>query len=111
MYNSFRGWRGLAQRKEFMNSKHTPGPWTLHSHMGEHFITGGNPSFLIAHASNGRTHHEPDESNARLIASAPDLLEALTLARKHLDWSLDGNDFRTIAGKIDKALAAAGVVL
>lgn len=39
------------------------------------------------------------------------LVAALTLARAHLDWSLDGQEFRTIAGKLDKALAAAGVTL
>ena len=68
-------------------SKHTPGPWTMSRPMGTGHLEGREPWFRV---SADRTLHLqvaacPDgyvagenEANARLIAAAPDLLEALT---------------------------------
>ena len=68
-------------------SKHTPGPWTMSRPMGTGHLEGREPWFWV---SADRTLHLqvaacPDgyvagenEANARLIAAAPDLLEALT---------------------------------
>jgi len=64
-----------------MSTKHTPGPWYLE----EHYLTvqvndeevdfHGNPiKFIIARAN--------DTANARLIAAAPELLEALQTLTK-----------------------------
>lgn len=39
------------------------------------------------------------------------LVAALKLARAHLDWSMNGDEFRKIAAEIDAVLAAAGVTL
>lgn len=62
-------------------TEHTPGPWTPHE-QGAHpyrFVCGpsepvehGEESFLVAYATGMNA-----EANARLIASAPDLLAAL----------------------------------
>lgn len=73
-----------------MTSKHTPGPW----HLDETFVDGqwGNPSHwicevvgpdnsrIVADIPEYRTYEEDAaelEANARLIAAAPELLEAL----------------------------------
>lgn len=68
-------------------SKHTPGPWALRRDPG-HFdslteITGGicgntKPfRFTLEVSIGGDTDIHTLEANARLIAAAPDLLEAL----------------------------------
>jgi hypothetical protein len=51
------------------NTKHTPGPWQL-SKSGE-VVYAGVLSVATTHG-----HHNP-KANAKLIAAAPDLLEAL----------------------------------
>lgn len=53
---------------------HTPGPWayrTEDGYCGE--IVASNGTFLCAFAD------DPSEANARLIAAAPDLLDALSV--------------------------------
>lgn len=55
--------------------KHTPGPWTLAGG-----ITGQDENGMrspIATISNSWRNREIDDANARLIAAAPELLEAL----------------------------------
>lgn len=63
--------------------KHTPGPWIFYADVPStdpdwHIVTTENRLRVIANV-----HIEPgnemDAANARLIASAPDLLEALKL--------------------------------
>ena len=65
-----------------MSAKHTPGPWTIRyrtnvfgirrdvGHVGSVAVCGG-------HDSNQVDCGPESEANARLIAAAPDLLEAL----------------------------------
>lgn len=57
-------------------NKHTPGPWTEHTFADEKFveIRAGGGCRIVAHVflDNGNR-----EANARLIAAAPELLEAL----------------------------------
>lgn len=56
--------------------KHTPAPWVMHakSISGAYQITGATDGSLrIATVTNAPN----DEANARLIAAAPELLEAL----------------------------------
>lgn len=67
-------------------SKHTPGPWT---HEGQGDITGiedngfgrGPVDVCSVYL---RTVEGRHEANARLIAAAPDLLEALKQAREYI---------------------------
>jgi len=61
-------------------SGHTPGPWTAFQSTASFFdVVKGNgeydPSVASVWASEGR----PAGANARLIAAAPDLLEALRI--------------------------------
>jgi hypothetical protein len=56
-------------------SNHTPGPWNVN---GKQSIRGANSEYIA------RTNWQNGEANARLIAAAPELLEALMLADQHL---------------------------
>jgi hypothetical protein len=53
-----------------MSTKHTPGPWTTN---GDWIKQPGIDGFSIAHLIG----HKEKQANARLIASAPELLETL----------------------------------
>lgn len=71
-----------------MSTQHTPGPWRYVPDVSLHntALVYGPDKFLVADA--GRIHRRnPDETraNALLIAAAPDLLEALTLAVRYLE--------------------------
>ncbi len=57
-------------------AKHTPGPWSIYEHViGEVVSSDGG---LVAAASCPSTgKHEETLANARMIAAAPDLYEAL----------------------------------
>lgn len=64
-------------------SKHTPGPWKAHFE-DAYFVTGpdlGRVAMMMnlkgAHGLGGRRSGNESAANARLIAAAPDLLEAL----------------------------------
>jgi hypothetical protein len=61
--------------------KHTPGPWMIETpKTGGRFITG--KGFPVASLTG---HHVDDwDGNARLIAAAPELLEACQYALGHL---------------------------
>jgi hypothetical protein len=72
--------------------RHTPGPWELKP------VHGGVPGRRAIYACNALGEKficaEPyDEANARLIAAAPDLLEAckLALAAFENNWAIDWN--------------------
>jgi hypothetical protein len=56
-------------------SKHTPGPWVFTTERGDNYITGGGKTLMCD------TQYYPwcpdDDADWRLIAAAPDLLEAL----------------------------------
>jgi hypothetical protein len=64
-------------------SKHTPGPWAVTKKQPTVVVNeGGNRWVARAFIGNGKSprfHNDPDEAeaNARLIAAAPDLLDAL----------------------------------
>jgi len=65
--------------------KHTPGPWIVKfERLGEgqfpyHWIESTNVFSCVCNLPSGNTHPE-NEANARLIAAAPDLLDACELA-------------------------------
>lgn len=59
-------------------SKHTPGPWTTWGKADPSQIIASKDGF-VAQTVGGN-----DEANARLIAAAPELLEALEVAEKAL---------------------------
>ena len=98
---------------EVIDTKHTPGPWTYSKEQ----TTNGH-AHMVRQSSgesvaNVRSHNRPTEeaqANARLIAAAPELLEALK-AVLHFDSdpSIPGeykHDI-TIARKVRAAIAKA----
>ena len=74
---------------------HTPGPWRysesifLGKFEGEYCITGSNEHGGSILPILGRTHNFPKnaEDNARLIAAAPDLLEALESVKSQFGFA------------------------
>lgn len=70
-------------------SAHTPGPWEIvRGDDGNYAIADGGIGMVVAwsQASNIATHGcIANLADARLIASAPELLEALIAARQWLD--------------------------
>ena len=75
-------------------SKHTPGPWKAHFEEA-YFVTGpdlGRVAMMMnlrgAHGLGGRRSGDESAANCRLIAAAPDLLEALRdMVSDHKDLS------------------------
>lgn len=83
-------------------SEHTPGPWESSGYDGHGGITINSDARQIGYASMCREQ----EANARLIAAAPDLLEALKAFVE--DWSeLSGKVRGSTLDKIDAAIAKA----
>lgn len=63
------------------SAQHTPGPWTFHLEPdGEIHISGDD-----LHVCRLPQGYPNEAANARLIASAPDLLDALEYAYTQLD--------------------------
>jgi hypothetical protein len=107
-----------------MSTKHTPGPWIGKNEHGKYnpdhawiaddenklssesaaIWAGGKVIALVVHSSNRFTaESDPSiDANARLIAAAPDLLEAL---KKLCDMADDG-DVACWVAEWDKARAA-----
>jgi hypothetical protein len=78
-----------------MNPQHTPGPWKAEGYNVRQ--SGQNGTRIIADVCYTGPHHTPpheypkscrlvDEANARLIASAPELLNALQYQLDLMEW-------------------------
>jgi hypothetical protein len=83
-----------------MSKEHTPGPWSYRGSLGPH----SNPHLLGPHVVENATgiqiailngwRSEVSEANARLLAAAPDLLEALIVARQEaIGWYAESRGF------------------
>jgi hypothetical protein len=70
-----------------MEAKHTPGPWTVSEEWDGTSIKAGQ--FHVTHTIQSCGFHEPEvdkavtQANARLIAAAPELLQA---AKDFVEW-------------------------
>lgn len=64
-------------------SKHTKGPWEYSEEDGEPVVMAGDYYVATAHIGvpGGNSGIDAAKDNARLIAAAPDLLEALKFIR------------------------------
>lgn len=75
-------------------AKHTPGPWVIggQSEGGKYInINGGGRIIARVMFSKPTDPFPADDANARLIAAAPDLLEALKKCRSELHLLKDGS--------------------
>lgn len=77
-----------------MTFKPSPGPWAVHGGPGEpiHYVHGANRVAVIPEPSGYYQSPLERESNARLIAAAPDLLTALERATQALG-AMEGPTF------------------
>jgi hypothetical protein len=67
---------------------HTPGPWVHHPE--DNIITAaGTVTLIECQARSLYVSVEERDANARLMAAAPELLEALRLAYRHLNGGHD----------------------
>lgn len=96
-------------------SKHTPGPWiakdaTLPNRAVTRWvILEPENGFTLADTGNADTDKKQDAANARLIAAAPDLLEALrSLTYQCLNPNFDNEEvWRKKIRAAEKAIAKA----
>lgn len=66
-------------------SEHTPGPWTVMDHFADkthdkhHIVSkpAGYGVAMVQHSLSGKEATKEEDANARLIAAAPGLLDAL----------------------------------
>lgn len=97
-----------------MSAKHTPGPWvvTRVTKPVRHWtveIPGDHP-FAIGRDGGPDDVHEQDAANARLIAAAPDMLEALKEVEREMDAVIHGTvtlDAETLWDVVSRAIAKA----
>ena len=98
--------------KTSSEAKHTPGPW-VHVRFGGivggpfYKYANGEAQSQVASATVGEgISPEEREANARLIAAAPDLLEALRTARQELRFhNLTEDGAQRVNTTISRALA------
>jgi hypothetical protein len=95
-----------------MTVKHTPGPWTVDEiDVGRTaHILGGVSNFCAEIVATVALEGQESQANARLIAAAPDLLEALRRALWCLDheqYDQDDPYYGAINAAIAKATGAA----
>lgn len=64
-----------------MTHKHTPGPWTA----SEYGLIGAGPQFLHIAKTATTGMGRAADANARLIAAAPEMLDALVLALRVIE--------------------------
>jgi hypothetical protein len=87
--------------------KHTPGPWKAQPREGIEgqweVVSTCETEWLIAAAA-PHIDGDPDEANARLIAAAPELLEALLGLRLYVDPMMGGEE-------VDNAIRAANAAI
>jgi hypothetical protein len=86
--------------------KHTPGPWYEAN-------TGNHQGLVISENSGKNVCVTYDKSDAALISAAPEMLEALKLAKDVFD-NMTSSDFsqgkdKSVRNKIDATIAKAEV--
>lgn len=81
-------------------AQHTPGPW--HINRDGNDVENVNDAGVCAMYAD-----ETSEANARLIAAAPEMLEALRIAVNNVPWSMLPADTNPILDQIVAAIAKA----
>ena len=102
-----------------MSLQHTPGPWII-SADPMHFyslttviggkanhLKNGPPQQMIVQVG-GFAEWQEAEANARLIAAAPELLEALETLAEHFEYYMGDNECRPLENARAAIAKAAG---
>ena len=103
------GGLGLNFKDERMETKHTPGPWAYHNTPTPfiHVAAGGLPICQIyTSTAHGQSMGE-QFANARLIAAAPELLEAAIELKDVCNRPSAARTRAEAWRKLDKAIAKA----
>lgn len=78
-----------------MTTKHTPGPWVAHCT----YISGSTDDVSIATCSyRGKVDLAEAEANARLIAAAPEMLEALVSLTRWVAKGIENGAYANTVG-------------
>jgi hypothetical protein len=94
-------------------SKHTPGPWKAQLREGyvgqwevegQYEVIATGETALVADVA---SYTECDDANARLIAAAPELLEALMGLRLYVDPLMGGEEVDNARRAANAAIAKA----
>lgn len=90
-------------------SKHTPGPWDKWQTIAAHAATAEEMKVVLAFFYGGKPEKEEEAiANTRLIAAAPDLLEALQLILSSISgWGADTTPLDKARAAISKATGGA----
>ena len=78
-----------------MSGRHAPGPWSA--------VLGGDPQVVN---EDGTLAKVASNANARLMAAAPELLEALEMMLENANrygWDFDSDDYRQARAACNKA--------
>jgi hypothetical protein len=97
--------RGIAM------SKHTPGPWVVTPHPDQNvdvFAVGEVTDEAFQYGLSHTICYQNAEANARLIAAAPELLEALTRLEAELVEDKYGEGYEPLQGE-NMALARSAI--
>lgn len=90
-------------------SKHTSGPWVVVTEEGKPVVKSFE-DFYITNTIDAAGYESDDDTkfvNARLIAAAPDLLEALKECANLMDHHMIGCDAENAVAKASAAIAKA----
>lgn len=100
-----------------MNTQHTPGPWHIGEgiYNGNIFAKNGRQKFYHDGCSSRQAvctirhgwNAEEDNANARLIAAAPQMLEALRAALTNTTGPTEETEGEQLRDQIAEAIAAA----
>jgi len=90
---------------------HTPGPWTLHEYHGHVTLKGqcGHDAIIntMGHSCSNPDLYDEEQANARLVAAAPELLEALKRVMDALAYEGVDEDFEAQYAEGEAAIAKA----
>jgi len=91
-----------------MGQTHTPGPWTIKQATSSAMVSVYAGGFNVACTGSANVEEDNADANARLIAAAPELLEACREALNMLGASRDHcTGERGLVHRIDAAAKAA----
>ena len=93
------------------DTKHTPGPWQNNGGQIEAPDHDLQAKHVVATVGTVNSQSRQDTANARLIAAAPALLEALELANKYLGKALADNLMGDCVMPVGRAFALVSDVL
>ena len=90
-------------------SKHTPGPWTVKYSEATKILDSDDCTLAWVGQMHLQGRRSPEQvgANARLMATAPDMLIALELAWKALIYDPDFVDIHTVTSPAKAAVRAA----